>query len=95
MTVPPSDARPWRKWARDNSVGVNFTQRAISTGRLKVRRVGKRMLVLDEDGRAFLNALPEGPAAMPANLKRPRRSSPSKISPNQRLVAEASDGEAA
>jgi len=74
MTVPPSDARPWRKWARDNSVGVNFAQRAISSGRLKVRRVGKRMIVLHEDGVKFLQTLPEGPTAMPANLKRPGRS---------------------
>lgn len=95
MIAPAPIAQPWRAWAKNNSLGINFTWRAISAGRLKVRRVGKRMLVLDEDGRAFLNALPEGPAAMPANLKRPRRSSPSKISPNQRLVAEASDGEAA
>ena len=48
--------------------------RAISGGRLKVRRVGKRMIVLHEDGIKFLQTLPEGPAAMPANLKRPRRS---------------------
>ena len=74
MTTLTLDARPWRKWARDNSVGVNFTQRAISGGRLKVRRVGKRMIVLHEDGIKFLQTLPEGPAAMPANLKRPRRS---------------------
>jgi hypothetical protein len=74
MTTLTSDARAWRKWARDNSVGVNFTQRAISSGRLKVRRVGKRMIILHEDGIKFLQTLPEGPAAMPANLKRPRRS---------------------
>ena len=40
------DARPWRQWAKDNDIGVNFTWRAISEGKLKVRRVGKRMLVL-------------------------------------------------
>ena len=74
MTAPVPIAQPWRAWAKNNSLGVNFTWRAISAGRLKVRRVGKRMLVLDEDARAFLNALPEGPAAMPANLKRSRRS---------------------
>jgi hypothetical protein len=74
MTTVTSDARPWRKWARDNSVGVNFVQRAISSSRLKVRRVGKRMIVLPEDGITFLQTLPEGPAAMPANLKRPGRS---------------------
>jgi hypothetical protein len=75
---------------------------------LKVRRVGKRMLVVDTDGRLFLESLPEGPAAvMPANLKRPRRSSPSdasaayvqagEISRKQRLAAkaEAKNGEAA
>jgi hypothetical protein len=72
MTGSAPIAQPWRAWAKNNSLGVNFTWRAISAGRLKVRRVGKRMLVLDEDGRTFLNALPEGPAAMPANLKRPR-----------------------
>jgi hypothetical protein len=55
------------------------------------------MLVLDEDGLAFLRALPEGPAAMPENLKRPRRSSPGEISPTQRLAVEAKakNGEAA
>ena len=78
MTAPAPIAMPWRAWAKNNSLGVNFTWRAISAGRLKVRRVGKRMLVLDEDGRAFLQTLPEGPAAMPANLKRPRRSAEAK-----------------
>jgi hypothetical protein len=75
MTALTSDARPWRKWARDNSLGVNFTWRAIAAGHLKVRRVGKRMIILNEDGLLFLRSLPEGPATMPANLKRPRRSS--------------------
>ena len=42
MTTLASVARPWRKWARNNSVGINFTQRAISSGRLKVRRVRKK-----------------------------------------------------
>jgi hypothetical protein len=98
MTAPAPIATPWRAWAKNNSLGVNFTWRAISAGRLKVRRVGKRMLVLDTDGRLFLESLPEGPVAMPANLKRPRRSSPGasaayvqagEISPKQRLAAEA------
>jgi hypothetical protein len=88
MTASAPIAQPWRAWAKNNSLGVNFTWRAISAGRLKVRRVGKRMLVLDEDGRAFLRALPEGPALMPANLKRPRCSSPGEISPKQRLAAD-------
>ena len=44
------DARGWRKWAKDNDIGVNFVWRAISKGKLKVRRVGKRMLVIPEDG---------------------------------------------
>ena len=97
MTAPVPIAQPWRAWAKNNSLGVNFTWRAISAGRLKVRRVGKRMLVLDEDARAFLNALPEGPAAMPANLKRSRRSAPGEISPTRRLATEAKakNGEAA
>ena len=73
MTAPAPIAMPWRAWAKNNSLGVNFTWRAISLGRLKIRRVGKRMLVLDEDGRAFLQKLPEGRAATPASLKRPRR----------------------
>jgi hypothetical protein len=73
-TAPAPIAMPWRAWAKNNSLGVNFTWRAISAGRLKVRRIGKRMLILDEDGRAFLRQLPEGRAATPANLKRPRRS---------------------
>ena len=73
MTAPAPIATPWRQWAKNNSLGVNFAWRAISAGRLKVRRVGKRMLVLDEDGLAFLRALPEGPAAMSANLKRTPR----------------------
>ena len=74
MTAPAPIATPWRQWAKNNSLGVNFAWRAISAGRLKVRRVGKRMLVLDEDGLAFLRALPEGPAAMPENLKHNHRS---------------------
>jgi hypothetical protein len=74
MNAPAPIAMPWRAWAKNNSLGVNFTWRAISAGRLKVRRIGKRMLILDEDGRAFLRQLPEGRAATPANLKRPRRS---------------------
>ena len=74
MSAPAPIAMPWRAWAKNNSLGVNFTWRAISAGRLRVRRIGKRMLILDEDGRAFLRQLPEGRAATPANLKRPRRS---------------------
>lgn len=73
MTASPVqnlDARPWRTWARDNHIGVNTTWRAIADGRLKVRRVGKRMLVLDEDGLAFLRRLPEGPGPMPENFSR-------------------------
>jgi hypothetical protein len=97
MTGPAPIAQPWRTWAKTNSLGVNFTWRAISAGRLKVKLVGKRMIVLDEDGRAFLQALPEGPAAMPANLKRSRRSSRGEISPTRRLATEAKakNGEAA
>ena len=71
-TAPAPIAMPWRAWAKANSLGVNFTWREIRAGRLKVKRVGKRMLILDEDGRTFLQTLPEGPAAAPPpNLKRP------------------------
>jgi hypothetical protein len=71
MAIPAKtgDARPWRKWAQDNYVGVNRTWRAIADGRLKVRRIGKRMLVLDKDGLAFLESLPSGPPAMPENFR--------------------------
>ena len=44
MSAPAPIAMPWRAWAKNNSLGVNFTWRAISAGRLKVRRIGKRML---------------------------------------------------
>lgn len=57
------DARPWRQWARDNHVGVNRVWRAISERKLKVRRIGKRMIVIPEDGHAYLRSLPEGPGA--------------------------------
>jgi hypothetical protein len=63
------DARGWREWARDNRIGVNAVQRAISSGKLKVRRNGKKMLVLHEDGLAFLRGLPEGPGPRP-NFKK-------------------------
>src|SRR4029077_17972024 len=59
-TAPAPIAMPWRAWAKNNALGVNLTWREIRAGRLKVKRVGKRMLILDEDGRAFLQTLPEG-----------------------------------
>jgi hypothetical protein len=62
-------ATPWRLWAKDNHIGVNFAWRAIAKGNLKVRRVGKRMLVLEKDGLAFLESLPSGPPTTPANFK--------------------------
>jgi hypothetical protein len=72
MAIPAKtgDARPWRKWAQDNHVGVNRTWRAIADRRLKVRRIGRRMLVLDEDGLAYLRSLPEGPAPRPNNFQK-------------------------
>jgi hypothetical protein len=72
MAAPPKidgDARGWRQWCKDNDVGQNFGWRAIAEGRLKVRRIGKRMLVLDKDGLTFLESLPSGPPAAPANFK--------------------------
>jgi hypothetical protein len=69
VPVKTCDARPWRKWAQDNHVGVNTTWRAIADGRLRVKRIGKRMLVLPEDGLAFLSSLPSGPSAMPENFR--------------------------
>ena len=65
-----ADARPWRQWAKDNHVGQNFVWRAIAQGKLKVRRVGKRMLVLAEDGHAFLLSLPEGRGPTPTEFQR-------------------------
>jgi hypothetical protein len=70
--TPPSPAAiatPWRVWARANSLGVNFTWKAISEGKLKVRRAGRRMLVLDKDGRAFLDSLPSDRLAKPENFR--------------------------
>jgi hypothetical protein len=64
------DARGWRKWAKDNDIGVNFTWQAVSKGKLKVRRVGKRMLVIPEDGHAFLRSLPEGRGPKPTNFQK-------------------------
>ena len=61
-------AMPWREWARSNGVGQNFVWSAIRDGRLRVRRIGKRMIILDEDGRAFLRQLPEGPGYLPENF---------------------------
>ena len=66
----PRNARGWRKWAEDNDIGVNRVWRAISEGRLRVRRAGKRMLVLPEDGDAYLRSLPEGPGAKPVNFQK-------------------------
>jgi hypothetical protein len=63
------NARPWRLWAKDNHVGTNTTWRAIADKKLKVRRIGKRMLVLPDDGLKFLESLPEGPASKPENFK--------------------------
>jgi hypothetical protein len=64
------DARPWRQWAKDNHVGLNFTWQSIAEGRLKVRLVGKRMLVLAEDGHNFLCSLPEGRGPKPVGFQR-------------------------
>ena len=67
------DARPWRQWAKENGVGVNTAWRAIADKKLKVRRIGKRMLVLTDEGLAFLKSLPEGPPPKPANFVRENR----------------------
>ena len=64
-----SSAKPWRLWCKDNHVGQNYGWRAIAEGKLKVRRIGKRMLVLDKDGLAFLESLPSGQPAMPENFR--------------------------
>jgi hypothetical protein len=64
------DARPWRQWAKDNFIGVNFAWQAIAEGKLKVRRVGKRMLVRFEDGDNFIRSLPEGRGPTPAGFQR-------------------------
>jgi hypothetical protein len=64
-----SSAKPWRLWCKDNHVGQNYGWRAIAEGKLKVRRIGKRMLVLDKDGLAFLESLPSGPPAMPESFR--------------------------
>jgi hypothetical protein len=68
MMTPPI-ATPWRQWAKANHIGVNFAWRAIAKGSLRVRRVGKRMLVLEKDGLAFLESLPSGPPTVPENFK--------------------------
>jgi hypothetical protein len=68
--APAANARGWREWARDNRIGLNAAQRAIASGKLKVRRHGKKMLVLHEDGIAFLRALPEGPGPRPKNFEK-------------------------
>jgi hypothetical protein len=67
--MTPPIATPWKEWAKTNHIGVNFTWRAIAKGSLRVRRVGKRMLVLDKDGLAFLESLPSGPPALPENFR--------------------------
>ena len=67
--MTPPIATPWRQWAKANHIGVNFAWRAIARGSLKVRRVGKRMLVLEKDGLAFLESLPSGPPAIPENFR--------------------------
>jgi hypothetical protein len=59
--MSPPDATPWREWAKANHIGVNFAWRSIASRQLKVRRVGKRMLVLNQDGLKFLRSLPSGP----------------------------------
>jgi hypothetical protein len=64
------DARGWRKWCKDNDVGINHGQRAISSGKLKVRRIGRKMLILPEDGDAYLRSLPEGPGPRPKNFEK-------------------------
>ena len=63
-------AMGWRQWAKANHIGVNHVWRAISEGELKVRRVGKRMIVIPEDGASYLRSLPEGPGVKPVNFQR-------------------------
>lgn len=40
-------------------VGRSFTYDEINAGRLKIRKAGKRTLILRTDADAWLNALPE------------------------------------
>jgi hypothetical protein len=65
-----ADARGWRQWAKDNDIGVNFAWQAIAEGKLKVHRVGKRMLVRFEDGDNFICSLPEGPGVKPNSFQK-------------------------
>jgi hypothetical protein len=80
-------ATPWREWARINGIGQNFVWAAIRDRRLRVRKIGKRMIILDEDGRAFLQKLPEGPSHLPENFTRKRK-------PRERARDQASDSSA-
>lgn len=61
---------PWRDWARANGVGLNKTKAAISSGALRVKRLGNRNFITAQAGAAFVESLPDGPAARPARLDR-------------------------
>jgi len=55
----PTLARSVEDFAIATSIGRTTVYAEIAAGRLKARKVGKRTLILDEDGRAFLASLPE------------------------------------
>jgi hypothetical protein len=65
-------ATPWREFATANCIGIGSAKRAIAEGRLRVIQAGKKLLVTEEAGRAYLASLPSGPFTQPANLKKER-----------------------
>jgi hypothetical protein len=55
----PTLARSVDDFAMAIGIGRTTLYAEIAAGRLKARKVGKRTVILDEDGRAFLASLPE------------------------------------
>ena len=49
-------ARSIRRFCKDTDLGRSLVYQEIKTGKLRSIKVGRRRLILDEDGRAWLNS---------------------------------------
>lgn len=51
-------ARSVRRFAKDADLGESTVWKAIRERRLRAKKVGRRTIILDEDGKRYLQELP-------------------------------------
>ena len=58
MADLPPLATPLRKFFKRVGIGPTKGYAEVNAGRIKVRKIGNRSVVLEEDGRAYVENLP-------------------------------------